>query len=406
MAIGGQSGDELLEYADSHLDRFLYTVGLVPEGPQKALEIGADPYLLTLLLKKFCSLELSLTNFFGSSGPPGVQEVVHTEFNGERHVEKLEFCNVNVEAEQLPFPNSHFDLVLFCEVLEHLLWDPLHAMLEINRVLKVGGHLILTTPNAVGIERIAKLLVGCNISDQYSAHGPYGRHNRDYSPEEIRALIRHSGFEPEMIFTAGYRYFPNSPPWPVVQLLKLLGLFRKGQLGSYIYAASRKPAERPSAYYPSALSGQEREIRLSGDIRGLSGFFDLEFDGVRYFRWSGKDSILTLDRKSGQNYLFLLAGSPDVGKPRSLEVIAGGKRSVSIKTGWHTYLVPIFDGSADPREIRLITDPTFEVEGDKRQLGIMLASAIVTDGPPLKKPSWLYNSYSELETDCRDLGSY
>jgi hypothetical protein len=169
---------------------------------------------------------------------------------------------------------------------------------------------------------------------------------------------------------------------------------------------SRKLAEGPSGYYPPALSGQEREIRLSEDIRGLSGFFDLEFDGMRYFRWSGRDSILSLDRKSGQNYLFLLAGSPDLGKPRSLEVIAGGKKSVSIKTGWHTYLVPIFDGSADPREIRLITDPTFRAEGDERELGIMLASAIVLNEPPLKKPNWLYRSYSEVETDCRDLESY
>jgi hypothetical protein len=27
VSIGGQSRDELLEYADSHLDRFLYRVG-------------------------------------------------------------------------------------------------------------------------------------------------------------------------------------------------------------------------------------------------------------------------------------------------------------------------------------------------------------------------------------------
>ena len=36
----------------------------------------------------------------------------------------------------------------------------------------------------------------------------------------------------------------------------------------------------------------------------------------------------------------------------------------------------------------------------------MLASAIVLDEPPLKKPNWLYRSYSEVETDFRELGSY
>jgi len=406
VTIGGQSKNELLQYADSHLDRFLYTIELVPDGPKQALEIGADPYFLTLLLRKFRNLKLSLTNFIGSSGPTGVQEVIYTEFDGEQRVERLELCNVNVETEKLPFPDCHFDLVFFCEVLEHLQSDPLHAMLEIKRVLKVGGTLILTTPNAVGIERIAKLLVGQNVCDHYSAYGPYGRHNREYSPEELRALMRYSGLQPEMIFTAGYRYFSKSPPWFLMQLLKFLGLCRKGQLGSVIYAVSRKLSGGPSAYYPSTLDTEGQEIRLSEDVRELSGFFDLEFDGMRYFRWSGRESILTLNRRPGRNFLFLLIGSPNVGKPRTLEIIAGGDRSVSIKTGWRAYLVPIFDKATDSGEIRLVTDPTFRAEGDERELGIMLASAIVLDEPPLKKPNWLYRSYSEVETDFRELGSY
>ncbi len=335
-----------------------------------------------------------------------MQEVIHTEFDGEQCVERLEFCNVNMETEKLPFQECHFHLVFFCEVLEHLQSDPLHAMLEIKRVLKIGGTLILTTPNAVGIERIAKLLVGQNVCDHYSAYGPYGRHNREYSPEEIRALLRHSGFRAERIFTAGYRYFCIRPPWLLIQLMRFLELFRRGQLGSFIFAVSRKLVEGPSTYYPSTLNVQGREIGLSEDVRGLSGFFDLEFDGMRYFRWSGRESIVTLDSRPGQNFLFLLVGSPNIGKPRILEITAGGKSSVSIKTGWHAYLVPIFDRTADTGEIRLVTDPPFQVAGDERQLGIMLASAIVTDTPPLKKPSWLYRSYSEVETDYRELGSY
>jgi SAM-dependent methyltransferase len=406
VTIGGVSRDEHRDYIEANFDRILYTVGLIPSGYQRALEIGADPYFLTLLIKKFCSLELSLTNYFGSSGPSSMQEVVHTEFEGEPRTERLKFSNVNVETEALPFPDGYFDLVLFCEVLEHLQSDPLRAMLEIRRVLKVGGILILTTPNAVGVERAGRLLVGENIYDHYSAYGLYGRHNREYSPEEIRALLRHSGFREEKIFTAGYRYFSKRSPRLLIQCLRFLEVFRRGQLGSFIFAVSRRVEEEPSAYYPPPLNAQDREIRLSEDVKELTGFFDLEFDGMRHFRWSGKESMLTLDRRPGQNYLFLLAGSPNIGKSRSLEIIAGGKRSVSVKTGWHAYLVPIFGTGADPREIRLIMDPTFQVEGDERQLGIMLASAIVTDKPPLRKPSWLYKSYSEVETDYREAGSY
>jgi len=49
--------------------RFLHTVGLVPNGTGKLLEIGANPYYTTLLLKLFTGYELSLTNYFVDSDP-------------------------------------------------------------------------------------------------------------------------------------------------------------------------------------------------------------------------------------------------------------------------------------------------------------------------------------------------
>ncbi len=42
---------------------------------------------------------------------------------------------------------SHFDVALCCELIEHLAEDPMHMLLELNRVLRWGGLLILTTPN-------------------------------------------------------------------------------------------------------------------------------------------------------------------------------------------------------------------------------------------------------------------
>tara|TARA_R110000824_G_scaffold194375_5_gene376994 strand:+ start:4534 stop:5175 length:642 start_codon:yes stop_codon:yes gene_type:complete len=51
------------------------------------------------------------------------------------------------EAENLSqFENNKFDVVLCCEVLEHL-FNPMHAISEIHRVLKVGGKLIVTVPH-------------------------------------------------------------------------------------------------------------------------------------------------------------------------------------------------------------------------------------------------------------------
>lgn len=51
------------------------------------------------------------------------------------------------DALALPFSPCQFDLVLLCEVLEHLT-NPLKGLQEAKRVLKNGGRLIITFPNA------------------------------------------------------------------------------------------------------------------------------------------------------------------------------------------------------------------------------------------------------------------
>ena len=55
-----------------------------------------------------------------------------------------ESVDVVGDAHKLPFKNDEFDVVLCSEVLEHL-HSPEIALLEMKRVLKSGGILILTT---------------------------------------------------------------------------------------------------------------------------------------------------------------------------------------------------------------------------------------------------------------------
>jgi SAM-dependent methyltransferase len=42
-------------------------------------------------------------------------------------------------------PDGHFDALMCTEVLEHVV-DPFAAVRELRRILKVGGHLLVTTP--------------------------------------------------------------------------------------------------------------------------------------------------------------------------------------------------------------------------------------------------------------------
>jgi 2-polyprenyl-3-methyl-5-hydroxy-6-metoxy-1,4-benzoquinol methylase len=52
------------------------------------------------------------------------------------------------DAEQLPFSSNSFDVVLASEIVEHL-WNPHSFFDEAYRVLKVDGHLIMSTPEGI-----------------------------------------------------------------------------------------------------------------------------------------------------------------------------------------------------------------------------------------------------------------
>ena len=72
-------------------------------------------------------------------------------------------CDVDLfdaEKDRFPYPDEYFATVLCCELIEHLPADPMHLMSEVNRILKPGGHLVLTTPNIVSARAIAAILQG------------------------------------------------------------------------------------------------------------------------------------------------------------------------------------------------------------------------------------------------------
>jgi SAM-dependent methyltransferase len=58
----------------------------------------------------------------------------------------LEAHQVELGVAPLPFEDAGFDLVFMTEVLEHLFY-PDRALAEINRILRPGGYLLLSTPN-------------------------------------------------------------------------------------------------------------------------------------------------------------------------------------------------------------------------------------------------------------------
>ncbi len=264
--LDGSSGNELENYLKEDFKRFIYTLNLIPEPKCDAslLEIGSNPYFTSILIKKFTSYQLYSTNYFGISKTTGKQTQTNT-LTGE--VFHFEYANHNIETDNIPFKKK-FDVILFCEVLEHLTNDPMLALLRIKDSLKQDGILILTTPNVNRLENISRMISGSNIYDPYSGYGIYGRHNREYNKHELFILLSHCGFEIEEIFSSDVHQNNSNNFFSVKEFYKIIYSIknRSLDLGQYIFIRAKNslPAKpyKPTWLYRSYPDSELYDYKL------------------------------------------------------------------------------------------------------------------------------------------------
>lgn len=111
-------------------------------------------------------------------------------------METLRVSEHNIEEAPLPFADAAFDAAMCTEVLEHFAVKHPHGIIEdIRRKLKPGGLLYLSTPNVCNLSNIAALLRGINIFwDPGMFYGSLDRHNREFTPQEVRQALEAAGF--------------------------------------------------------------------------------------------------------------------------------------------------------------------------------------------------------------------
>ncbi|WP_017302680.1 class I SAM-dependent methyltransferase [Spirulina subsalsa] len=248
--------EEMANYCSQDFRRFVYTYGLTQNLTGECLELGANPYFTTFLLREFTPLKLTLANYFGTGFEPIITQTVNFDHFQSKQPESVEIesYHFNIEEDRFPFPDQQFDVVLFCEIIEHLLLDPVSVLREIKRILKPNGTLILTTPNVSRLENVAKMIAGANIYDPYSGYGPYGRHNREYNKHELYLLLTYLGFEIDSLFTADVHQ-NNGGNYASLSQLKPFLKARENDLGQYIFVRATNAKEghpkKPSFLYRS-----------------------------------------------------------------------------------------------------------------------------------------------------------
>ena len=118
----------------------------------------------------------------------------------------------------LPFPSNSFDIVVACELLEHLI-NPKNFLLEANRVLSPNGCLVVSSPNICSLRYRLSFLFG--KIPAHASKGCINGHVRDFNLNELICLLNESGFQAKETRTDGI--WLNNPITPRIPSPVTLG---------------------------------------------------------------------------------------------------------------------------------------------------------------------------------------
>jgi SAM-dependent methyltransferase len=126
----------------------------------------------------------------------------------------LEVARVDLETGRLPWEDESVDVILCNQVLEHLknVWLP---MSEMHRVLRRGGHAVLSVPNLASLHNRVLLALG----RQPTSIRVFGPHVRGYAFAEFREFVARGGaYEVERAVSAGFYPLPAGASGPLNRL--------------------------------------------------------------------------------------------------------------------------------------------------------------------------------------------
>ena len=238
------------DYLKVHMKRFAETFGLlrsIVRPGMRIVDVGSFGSLVPALRDLLGARDITVTEPSQEQKPESEDTFLQNARNGRRysfHVDRFD-----IEA-PFPYPTGCFDIVIFTEVLEHLSRDPLQTMSEINRITKLGGYLVLSTPNCASVRSVIRILSGGNpnIFPVYQRRPSTDRHNHEYVPWEVRELLKLCGFTSSEFKTLDVyqdEQFGGLLTLQVKVLLKIgsilsLGFFKASDRGDTIFAVAKK----------------------------------------------------------------------------------------------------------------------------------------------------------------------
>lgn len=170
-------------YLECHARRYAHLLNTVAAitaarapAPLTALDIGPG-FQTTLLHAAFPALEIHTLG--GGFVPDFVRSHHEFDLNDFHHADRRPSL-------------AQYDLIIFCEVIEHLYTMPETVLARLRPHLRPGGALIVQTPNAVQWRHRVRMALGRNPYDRIIASRM--GHYREYTAPELREIAAAAGF--------------------------------------------------------------------------------------------------------------------------------------------------------------------------------------------------------------------
>jgi len=210
----------------------------LPSG-SKILDFGCGPCDKTIILKKLG---------YDCYGYDDLQDDWH-KINDNRKLilnnikqNGIKFIDAGIEKEW-PFNKSEFDMVILNDVIEHLHDSPRVLLNDLVDILKDGGLLFITVPNAGNIRKRIHLMLGKTnlppFNGYYWSPGPWRDHIREYVLNDLKKLAFYLELKIIEIKARDHMLVPGKMPKAFIPLWKAITVLFPGWKDSWSLLAMK-----------------------------------------------------------------------------------------------------------------------------------------------------------------------
>lgn len=188
-----QQAGAVHNYFEYHKARYDYVLSVAkrwcPDRSTRVLDIGRS-YLSTMLLDLYddvttLGFPLQMTGH-GNSDSSGTGRTL------SGHI----IYDLNDAQDLLPIDrDKQYDLIVFCETIEHLHTAPELVLFVLRGILRDGGIIICQTPNASSLDNRLLMMVGRNPFHMICIENFNPGHFREYTKSELMHLFEFAGYK-------------------------------------------------------------------------------------------------------------------------------------------------------------------------------------------------------------------